>query len=174
MKPLTLLPAIPIALALATSSCGLLKRKPTRDESKARWWAEVKAGRQQLGHIVEVNKALGFVTIRTPFASLVTDEAQLVTVSSGGQTGRLVVSPEKNRIFLAADIEEGEPAARDVVFFASSQNPRRVEPTQQAAPAADLPPLGQPSDERGDEPPPAPPDPGTGAMPAADLPPLPE
>ncbi len=162
------------ALALVLPSCGLLKRKPTPDDSKAKWWAEVQAGRQQLGYIVGVKPNLGFVTIRTPFASLVKEEAQLVSLSAGGQTGRLLLSPEKNRIFLAADIEEGDPQVRDAVFFASTQNPKKVTAAQETAQAADLPPLGKPSDEREDAPPPPLPDSGNEAMPAVDLPPLPE
>ena len=157
------------AVLAGAPGCGLLKRKaPSRQASVLK---EVRAGLRPVGTVSLLNESSGFLLIQSPLASIVGDKTMLVTRDGEGErTGKLVVTPERKRSFLAADIAEGNPKRGDLVFFPSEKKVTSLEvptagelggetgtagataaaPTAEALPPAtirqeDLPPLGQPS-----------------------------
>jgi hypothetical protein len=154
-------------LAMSGPGCGLLRKRPVkRDDSHVR---EMLDGRRPIGQIAMLDREHEFVLIRSPLPESLKEKTMLVARDAAGSTtGKLKVSPEKKRTFLAADITEGSPKMGDVVFVPSdakltstapppdaAKPPSRmaidissVPPPASAIPSAadeSLPPLGQPS-----------------------------
>ncbi len=158
-----------LTVLTVTPGCGLLKRRAKPSPPSA--LQEVRAGLRPVGTVSLLNESSGFLLIQSPVATIVGDKTMLVTRDGAGErTGKLVVTPERKRNFLAADIAEGKPKRGELVFFPSEKKVTSLEVptagelggeggTVGAMPVAatggtrppatirqeDLPPLGQPS-----------------------------
>ena len=98
-------------------SCGLF-RKPAGD--RERNVRDVRAGRARFGQVAAVNPTRQFVVVRTAFGPLVDEGGLLVTRRGAERSARLVISPEKNRSHVTADIRDGAPEVGDLVFMVPS------------------------------------------------------
>jgi hypothetical protein len=109
-----------VGLALGGAGCGLLRKRPVkRDDSVV---SEMLDGRRPIGEITRLEREHEFVLFRSPLPEALKEKTLLVAKDQAGHTtGKLQVSPEKKRNFLAADITEGSPKAGDVVFVPSDQ-----------------------------------------------------
>jgi len=158
-----------LAAVAAGGGCGLGKRVTKGGQRADEGVVEdMRRGRRPMGQVVVVDRAGGFVLVRSPLASITPDESTLVVKAQGtaATTGTLKVTPERKRHLVAADIVEGTPMVGEVVFF---QTGAKVEST--TPPPADsvgsggvtlggeageerrgdggfLPPLGEPSGPR--------------------------
>jgi len=101
--------------------CGVLRRKARPADTG--FMRDMKEGRRPMGQVVLVEAAGGFVVVQSPLASVTPPEAALVVRAQGSvaATGRLKVTPERQKNRFAADIVEGAPKVGEVVYFPSNE-----------------------------------------------------
>ncbi len=71
---------------------------------------------QLIGTVALVNPALGFVLVDVGVSDYPAVGVALKTFAVGKETAILMVSPEKNRPFIIADIVKGAPNKGDLVY----------------------------------------------------------
>lgn len=155
-----------LGLAAAGPGCGLLRRQATAPDD--RFVRDMRQGRRPMGQVVLVEAALGFVMVQSPLASMAQPDAMLVVRAQGSAavTGRLKVTPERQKNRIAADIIEGTPKVGEVVYFPTEEKvvstvPPPADPGAGAGgldaavsqPAAGLPAVGGGSGDAGALPP---------------------
>ena len=153
--------------------CGLLRGKAKAGQEGI--WDDMRRGRRPMGQVMLVDEGKGFVLVRSPLASATPVDTTLVVKARGtaATTGRIRVSPERDKSRLAADITEGAPKLGDIVFFETQEKVVSTAPPPGGpgeAPA--LPGAGGGREEAGLRLPAVMPPAGDGGGGAAELPPL--
>lgn len=138
------------ACALFFVQCGVWKQpEPTPNKQAEQWRDDMRDGKRAMGEVTIVDRGGRFVWLRTPLSGGVSPETRLVIRSQvdGSVTAKLTTSPERKRLYVAADVTEGEPKVGDAVFFATSAKPIStappslgIAPETTAAPTDDGPP----------------------------------
>ena len=71
---------------------------------------------RMVGSVAYVNESLGFVLVDVGSLYTPASGKELKTLREGAHTSVLIVSPERKRPFVSADIKSGEPRQGDEVF----------------------------------------------------------
>lgn len=129
---LRLTPRLAIAVVtLFSVQCGMWKQPDaTPSQQGDQWRDDMRKGKRAMGEVTIVDHGGRFVWLRTPLSGAVPPETQLVIRSQvdGRVTAKLSTSPERKRLYVAADVTEGEPKVGDAVFFATSEKPLSIAP----------------------------------------------
>ncbi len=97
--------------ALAAAGCAASPKRP-----KAAQAAPPPHRPELIGSIALVNSALNFALVDMRAFEYPGVGVALESFSEGKQTAILMVSPEKNRPFIVADIVKGTPGKGDLVY----------------------------------------------------------
>ncbi|MEM8953470.1 MAG: hypothetical protein AAGD22_04890 [Verrucomicrobiota bacterium] len=109
---------IGLGLALIVPGCGILKGKQGGEAGHSPEQGQIvsEVRRYPLGEITFLNPSGEFVLIRALRGLELPEGSQLESVGDGPEpTASLVLSPERKRAFLVADIRSGSPQVGDRV-----------------------------------------------------------
>jgi len=124
-----LMVVLTVLVGAGGGGCGLMRRRAAAGHGDA-LVDDMRRGRRPMGQVMVVDEAKRFVLVRSPLATSLAVDSTLVVKSPGGgaTTGRIKVSPERDRSRLAADIVEGAPKLGDIVFFETREKVVSTEP----------------------------------------------
>ena len=118
-----------VLVGAGVGGCGLVRQRAGAGAGDG-VVEDMRRGRRPMGQVMVVDEAKRFVLVRSPLAASAPAESTLVVKSPSGAatTGRIKVSPERDRSRLAADIVEGAPKLGDIVFFETREKVISMEP----------------------------------------------
>ena len=119
------------AVMVSGTGCGMFRGKPAEQDAGE----EQKPSAQVVGEIASVHRGDGFVLIKRFGQAGFGPDLLYSSLNPGGTTASLRPTGEKLGRFYAADIQEGEPSAGDLVIA-------RQLPREKAPRATPLPPAG--------------------------------
>jgi hypothetical protein len=119
--PRVLILVLTVLMGAGGVGCGLLRGKAKAGDDG--FVEDMRRGRRPMGQVMMVNAEKGFVLVRSPLAGVVPVDGTLVVKEQGTATttGRIKVTPERDKNRLAADITEGVPKVGDIVFFETQE-----------------------------------------------------
>lgn len=118
-----------VLVGAGVGGCGLVRQRAGAGAGDG-VVEDMRRGRRPMGQVMVVDEAKRFVLVRSPLAASAPAESTLVVKSPTGAatSGRIKVSPERDRSRLAADIVEGAPKLGDIVFFETREKVISMEP----------------------------------------------